>query len=92
MADEENELPKEPLSVYEFITIMVDQMAGFAWQKLGLQPDVMTGKIRPTMPSTMRIIPIIIDSFILHILCSCSFVYTVQAWACPARPRRLSFQ
>ena len=49
MADEENELPKEPLSVYDFITIKVAQMAGFAWQKLGLQPDVMTGKIMPDM-------------------------------------------
>ena len=45
MPEEENELPKEPLSVYDFITVMVDQMAGFAWQKLGLQPDLMTGKI-----------------------------------------------
>ena len=53
MADEENELPKEPLSVYDFITIMVDQMAGFAWQKLGLQPDVMTGKIMPDMEEAM---------------------------------------
>ena len=49
MADEENELPKEPLSVYDFITVMVDQMAGFAWQKLGLQPDMMTGQIVPNM-------------------------------------------
>lgn len=49
MAEEENELPKEPLSVYDFITVMVDQMAGFAWQKLGLQPDLMTGRIAPDM-------------------------------------------
>ncbi len=27
------------------IMIMVDQMASLAWQKLGLQPDPMTGKL-----------------------------------------------
>jgi len=35
----------EPLSVYAVITVMVDQMATIAWQKLGLQPDMMTGKL-----------------------------------------------
>jgi hypothetical protein len=49
MAEDENELPKGPLSVYDFITVMVDQMAGFAWQKLGLQPDMLTGQIAVNM-------------------------------------------
>lgn len=39
--------PKEPpqLSVYEVIMVMVDQMAAIAWQKLGLQPDPLSGKV-----------------------------------------------
>lgn len=36
---------QEPLSIYTVIMIMVDQMASLAWQKLGLQPDPMTGKL-----------------------------------------------
>lgn len=35
----------DSLSVFHVITIMVDQMAGIAWQKLGLQPDPISGKI-----------------------------------------------
>lgn len=34
-----------PLSVFTAITLMVDQMAALAWQKLGLQPDPLTGKL-----------------------------------------------
>lgn len=33
------------MSVYPLIMIMVDQFASVAWQKMGLQPDPMTGKI-----------------------------------------------
>lgn len=43
-------MPTEPLSVYAHITIMVDQMASLAWQKLGLQPDILTGKIAMNLP------------------------------------------
>lgn len=32
------------LDVYQIIMVMVDQMAGIAWQKLGLQPDPLSGK------------------------------------------------
>ncbi len=35
----------EPVSVYTLIMAMSEQMAGLAWQKLGLQPDMVTGKI-----------------------------------------------
>ncbi|MCB8933794.1 MAG: DUF1844 domain-containing protein [Fimbriimonadaceae bacterium] len=35
----------EPLSVFSILTFMVDQMAAVAWQKLGLQPDMVTGTI-----------------------------------------------
>ncbi len=48
MSDQHTEspqMPNEPLSVYTMVTIMVEQMAGLAWQKLGLQPDPITGTI-----------------------------------------------
>jgi len=35
----------EPLSVFNVLTFMVDQMASIAWQKLGLQPDMVTGQL-----------------------------------------------
>ncbi len=38
--------PQEPLSVYAVVTFMVDQMAAVAWQKLGLQPDMITGTLQ----------------------------------------------
>ena len=31
--------------MYAVIAMMVDQVAAIAWQKLGLQPDMLTGKI-----------------------------------------------
>jgi hypothetical protein len=34
-----------PLSVYDVLVVMADQMAALAWQKLGLQPDPFTGKV-----------------------------------------------
>src|SRR5262249_33270544 len=37
--------PREPIDVYAVITVMIDQMAAIAWQKLGLQPDWGTGSI-----------------------------------------------
>lgn len=36
----------QPLSVYTVIVAMTDQMASVAWQKLGLQPDPITGTIQ----------------------------------------------
>ena len=36
-------------SVYEHIALMVDQIASVSWQKLGLQPDIMTGKINQNL-------------------------------------------
>lgn len=52
MSDAENPPfpdPQEPLSVYTVVTFMVDQMAAVAWQKLGLQPDMITGKLHKDM-------------------------------------------
>ncbi|MBX3120332.1 MAG: DUF1844 domain-containing protein [Fimbriimonadaceae bacterium] len=46
MSTEGNQSPHEPLSVYTVIMAMTEQMATLAWQKLGLQPDMMTGKVQ----------------------------------------------
>lgn len=35
----------QPVSVYDVIIAMVDTMASMAWQKLGLQPDMATGRL-----------------------------------------------
>ncbi len=47
MADQDNEqqMPTEPVNVYDVIMFMTDQMAALAWQKLGLQPDMVTGQM-----------------------------------------------
>ena len=34
-------------SVYEHLALMLDQIAAVSWQKLGLQPDMVTGKLEP---------------------------------------------
>jgi hypothetical protein len=36
----------EPLSVYTLLMAMTDQLAAVAWQKLGLQPDILTGRVQ----------------------------------------------
>jgi len=36
---------KEPLDVYQMLAALVDQLASISWQKLGLQPDIITGQI-----------------------------------------------
>lgn len=38
-------MPRGPLSIYDVIVVMTDQIAAIAWQKLGLQPDPLTGKV-----------------------------------------------
>ncbi|HVT13044.1 MAG TPA: DUF1844 domain-containing protein [Fimbriimonadaceae bacterium] len=45
MEDSGTDIPSGPVDVYTLITVMIDQMAAIAWQKLGLQPDWGTGKI-----------------------------------------------
>jgi hypothetical protein len=37
------------VSVYDVVIAMVDQMSAIAWQKLGLQPDFMTGKLEKNL-------------------------------------------
>lgn len=48
MADDAQ--PKEPINVYQVLMVMMEQLSSIAWQKLGLQPDVMTGTISPDLP------------------------------------------
>ena len=36
---------REPVDVYQVLAAVVEQMASISWQKLGLQPDIMTGQI-----------------------------------------------
>ncbi len=38
-----------PLSVYDLIMFMVEQMSAVSWQKLGLQHDPVSGKLEPNM-------------------------------------------
>lgn len=45
MSTEGTQLPSEPISVYTVVMAMTEQMASIAWQKLGLQPDLVTGRI-----------------------------------------------
>ena len=44
MAEESS--PKEPVDIYQVLAALVEQMASISWQKLGLQPDIMTGQIQ----------------------------------------------
>lgn len=41
---EESE-PLQPLDVYSLLRVALSQFQSVAWQKLGLQPDLFTGKI-----------------------------------------------
>ena len=36
-------------TIYDHLAVILDQMSGVAWQKLGLQPDMVTGKIEPDL-------------------------------------------
>lgn len=39
----------QPLVVDELVVMMIDQLAAVAWQKMGLQPDMLTGQIDRNM-------------------------------------------
>ena len=41
----EESAPREPIDVHEVLAALIEQMASISWQKLGLQPDIMTGQI-----------------------------------------------
>lgn len=42
---EQTSLPDAPPSVFDFILASVEQYSSLAWQRMGLQPDLLTGKI-----------------------------------------------
>jgi hypothetical protein len=50
MSDQEPGTPQEPIDVHTVLMIMLEQMASIAWQKLGLQPDMATGKVVADLP------------------------------------------
>ena len=49
MSDDNNVQQPEPISVYGAIAQTIEFLASLAWQKMGLQPDIITGKIEPDM-------------------------------------------
>ncbi len=44
-----SEPTREAPTVFDHVAVLLDQMAGVAWQKLGLQPDMVTGQIEPNL-------------------------------------------
>jgi hypothetical protein len=40
---------KQPVDLYEVLGYMLQQLTEVSWQKLGLQPDYITGKIEPDL-------------------------------------------
>ncbi|HEY0866582.1 MAG TPA: DUF1844 domain-containing protein [Fimbriimonas sp.] len=49
MSNDESAQPQEPVSVYDHLAHILDLMAQVSWAKLGLQPDIMTGKIETNL-------------------------------------------
>lgn len=49
MSQESAEKERKPIDVYEFLGVMLEQISSIAWQKLGLQPDIITGKLEPDL-------------------------------------------
>jgi hypothetical protein len=45
MAEGEKQAP----SVYEHVMMMLEQMTAVSWQKLGLQPDIITGRLEQNL-------------------------------------------
>ena len=41
--------PAGSLSVYDVLVVMTDQLAAIAWQKLGLQPDPLSGQVQKNL-------------------------------------------
>ena len=36
---------KKAPTIYDYLAVTLDQLCGVAWQRLGLQPDMVTGRI-----------------------------------------------
>ncbi len=49
MSEQETQLPKEPISVYAMMSMMLEQMTELSWSKMGLRPDPITGEMAPDL-------------------------------------------
>ncbi|MGV3618931.1 MAG: DUF1844 domain-containing protein [Fimbriimonas sp.] len=54
MSERDSNVPQSPPSVYEHVYMMFESMTHVSWQKLGLQPDTLTGKLE-TNPSEAKV-------------------------------------
>ena len=52
---------QQAIDVYTMLTAMVDQMAGIAWMKMGLQADLMTGKVEKDIDQARLAIDVVED-------------------------------
>ncbi len=50
MSDQESHAQPESIDVFAALAIMAEQLAGMAWQRMGLQHDMITGKIERDLP------------------------------------------
>ena len=49
MSEHDSSPPQSPPSVYEHVYMLLETMSHVSWQKLGLQPDTLTGKLEGNM-------------------------------------------
>lgn len=50
--------PNEPINAFELLAVLLDQVAEVAWQKIGLRPDALTGRIAPDLPQAKALIDV----------------------------------
>ena len=50
MEENNSPTPTTPPSVYDHLGVIIQQLAQVCWQKLGLQPDGITGKMEKNLP------------------------------------------
>ncbi|MBS1717458.1 MAG: DUF1844 domain-containing protein [Armatimonadetes bacterium] len=52
---------KEPIDFFQVLMMMLEQSASIAWQKLGLQPDLITGTIHADFAQAKVAIDVTVD-------------------------------
>lgn len=52
---------KQPVSIYEAAAMATEQFAALAWQKLGLQPDFVTGQIHQDLAQAKVAIDLVVQ-------------------------------
>lgn len=50
-----------PIDAYEVLAVMVEQFAAISWQKMGLQPDPITGKTAVDLPQARLCVDVTAD-------------------------------